>query len=261
MSSNWNFPLIGINEDEGTVSSTSLPTAVTNSYTQLVAATAYEWCGFHLIYDATSTTQHSVTLGLGSAGNEFALIADLLTDCTSGTILSEANLFCPLRVPAGTRIAAKTSSASGGNMSLVGMAAGASGGVACGSFCEFAGTAGTGVTVDCGAVANTKGAWTQITASTTYPWRGFFLSISDAGTISANQPYLIDIGIGGAGSEQAILSNHFVRINANHLISNPWRGPFLCDIPAGTRIAARGQTNNTTSTHRSPAINVHGIVG
>ena len=261
MSSNWNFPLIGINEDQGTVGGTSLPTALTTSYTQLVAATTYEWCGFHFVYDATSVSQHSVTLGIGSAGNEFALIADLLEDGRVSGNVAYGDLFCPLRIPVGTRIAAKTSIATPGNACIYGMAAGASGGVACGSICELAGTAGTGTDVDAGATANTKGAWTQLSASTAYPWRGFMLSIADASSSSSNDPFLVDIGIGGSGSEQPILSNFFVRRLLNHGVVNPWHGPFLCDVPAGTRIAARVQTNTLTSTIRHLGINVHGIVG
>jgi hypothetical protein len=262
MSSNWNFPLIGINEDQASVGSTSLPTGITNSYTQLVSATTYEWAGFHLIYEQTSLTQHSVTLGLGAAASEFALINDLLISAANSatTATAEPGLFVPIRIPLGTRVAAKSSIATGGNMMIVGQAAGTSGGVACGSFCELAGTAGTGTDMDAGTSANTKGAWTQLAASTTNPWRGFMLSVADTASGTTAATFLLDIGIGGSGSEQAILSNYFIHRHSNHVIVNPWRGPFLCDVPAGTRIAARIQCSSATSTIRHLGVNIHGIV-
>src|SRR5512138_3447198 len=53
-------------------------------------------------------------------------------------------------------------------------------------------------------VANVKGAYSQLIASTPFDVAGllFFCTIVSAGT-----PYLMDIAIGGAGSEQVVVPN------------------------------------------------------
>lgn len=85
------------------------------------------------------------------------------------------------------------------------------------------------------ASANTKGAWTQLIASTAFEAQGFYASFRG---VVASQDVLFDIGIGGAGSEQAIISNmafsqQTLRVAAGVYIP--------LNIPKGSRISARAQ--------------------
>jgi hypothetical protein len=101
-----------------------------------------------------------------------------------------------------------------------------------------------GTQVTGGGTANTKGSWTQIAAATSADihFLSAFIDVQDAFGSSAAQPFLVDIGIGAAGSEIALIPNL--------LWSNPGQGgrqmvsvalPIF--IPAGTRISARCQSN------------------
>jgi len=94
---------------------------------------------------------------------------------------------------------------------------------------------------------NTKAAWTQIVASTTNPLRWLLACFSgpvDEATWTSRTA-LIDIGFGAAASEVALISN----IAGSWSTSESYTGnPILipCQLPAGTRLAARYQADATS---------------
>lgn len=82
-----------------------------------------------------------------------------------------------------------------------------------------------------------KGAWTQIVASLSQDasWMMFFLeTINSSGT-----NYAVDIGVGGSGSEVAIVSNLLFSGQTAGFV----RYMFPLSIPAGTRVSARTAGN------------------
>lgn len=94
-------------------------------------------------------------------------------------------------------------------------------------------------TVAAGGAANTKGAWTQLIATTSRAASCFLLSLLTNWT---NQVFLIDIGIGAAGAETVLLSNASFEAATGGAHRTPI---FLIPvaIPAGTRVSARCQAN------------------
>lgn len=86
--------------------------------------------------------------------------------------------------------------------------------------------------------AHTKGAWVQLTASTTRQ-STLSLTIGDTFASSADSSCLLDIGIGGAGSETVVLSN----LEIGYLGTQSGATEFLLPlrIPPGVRVAARIQ--------------------
>lgn len=98
-------------------------------------------------------------------------------------------------------------------------------------------TASGGITVASGATANTMGSWVQLLAASTRDAYGLQLIMRSAVAQSAtNNDYLLDVGIGGSGSEQVILPY----INAGGATVGR-RYFFPIYIPAGSRIAVRSQ--------------------
>lgn len=103
------------------------------------------------------------------------------------------------------------------------------------------------VTVSIGAVPQTKGAWSQVIASTTGNIGAIRLRIiaSYAGGGTGNG-CLMDVGIGAAGSEVVIISNIAVGGATNQIF-----GGIIIDlpiaIPSGSRVALRAQSNRTAS--------------
>lgn len=94
-------------------------------------------------------------------------------------------------------------------------------------------------TVTAGGVAHTKGPWTEIIASTDTPMSSIILLVQSAtGTSGAGlRGTLLDIGIGGVGSEVAIVSN--IDIGRT---SAPQSYQIPMSVQAGTRIAVRTQS-------------------
>jgi hypothetical protein len=103
----------------------------------------------------------------------------------------------------------------------------------------------TGTTVTSGA-AGTKGSYAQLTASCNEV--SYLIVMVNKGSATATDYQLVDIAIGGAGSEQIILPNlrSSQTSSAGHLV--PCLYGYPVKIPAGTRIAARiafGQASKT----------------
>ena len=96
-----------------------------------------------------------------------------------------------------------------------------------------------GVTIAAPASAHTKGNWVQLVASTAKRVVAMTLSAHAVGTTQLR--FLVDIGVGGAGSEVVVLPNIYVKIGASYTRDGQNFGPLLVDIPAGSRIAARCQ--------------------
>jgi hypothetical protein len=99
---------------------------------------------------------------------------------------------------------------------------------------------GTLVTAD--VTSHTKGAYAQLVASTTRDWFGFWLSCTNSAATGADSAQLLDIAIGGAGSEVVILNNWLAGARGSAAFAS-LEGQYIpLYIPAGTRISARNQS-------------------
>lgn len=109
---------------------------------------------------------------------------------------------------------------------------------------DLANSGGTAITPS--ATANTKGSWVELSASTTAPIHEILATYQlSTGTQAAATLYMFDIGIGTAGNERVIASNIPFQTNTseNIVASYPWRLPYGFDIPTGSRLVARCQSD------------------
>lgn len=90
-----------------------------------------------------------------------------------------------------------------------------------------------------GSSNNTKGAWTQLLASTAFDAHAMLLVFNDP---DASFNGLVDIGIGAAGSERVLLPDLYIRTETNKFVG---RLMVPVAIPAGTRLSARLQADST----------------
>jgi len=100
-----------------------------------------------------------------------------------------------------------------------------------------------GVTVTSGA-ADTKGSWTELSASTPFDADGFFLNLGGASAMGAGHAnFLIDVGIGAAASEQVIVPDI---LHSGIIELGP--SPIYIPIPirAGTRVSVRAAGDAAT---------------
>jgi hypothetical protein len=102
-----------------------------------------------------------------------------------------------------------------------------------------------GVTLTSGN-ANVKGAWVELKSSTTNKVVAIVVCFMNS---SASSNFLIDIGVGGAGSEAVIIPDIFYHQgSASYKADGSAYGPLMIHIPAGSRIAARCQANGASKT-------------
>lgn len=95
--------------------------------------------------------------------------------------------------------------------------------------------------MDGSATANVKGAWVEFSAAAPFDAAGFFISFGPAGISVAD--YLVDVGVGAAGSEQVILSNLLGSV-ANFNVGGEVFIPL--PIKAGERVAVRLQSSDAS---------------
>ena len=105
-----------------------------------------------------------------------------------------------------------------------------------------------GVTVTANLLANTKGSWTQLIASSSGNTSSIVISAAGLGTTATNTATLLDIGTGASGSETTIIADVAVGAagSTGQGVNNSFETPFK--IPSGTRISARIQSVVTSKT-------------
>ena len=92
------------------------------------------------------------------------------------------------------------------------------------------------VNVPTGGSAHTKGAWTQLVASTAVDASILRVYLGGHNSTGVASPALLDIGVGANGAEQVLLPNLDVGFHAA-----PLNLQLPACVPAGSRIAARAQ--------------------
>lgn len=192
-----------------------------------------------------------LNIGTGAAGSETTIIDSIGFGFTGATSLnSHPGWLFPVFIPRGTRVAIQSQGATlslgtnwrfeffapveGVKPSTKILAIGAT----------LAASRGVVLTAPGG--ANTEAAWTQLVASTSEPYSALGVSIqggSDTTQSAAKQ--LVDIGVGAAGSEAAIISNIVVEMLSTESMYNKGSLVHPVSIPRGSRIAARYQTSAT----------------
>lgn len=245
----------------GTTVTSSVSLNTKGSWTQLIASTPFA-CSALMLIASYGTSSHLLDIGVGGSGSEQILIPDI--HYSGVNVVPQITVY-PVRIPEGSRIAARLASAASSNTTsltayLIG---GGFDGASARSCVKTYGavTADSGGTsVDPGATLHTKGAWSQITASTTAVTKGMIIDIGNQNnTVATAATWLFDIGVGGAGSEQVLIPNYRVSASVNETIQPAWSPVIPVDIPEGSRLAVRSQCNITDATDRLLDVVLHGI--
>jgi len=228
------------------------------SYAQLIAATAFDASMMMLMFSrADGGIDYLVDVAIGASGSEVIILSNVLVSGGTGQQYYGSQFFFPVNIPAGTRLAIRSQSTTG----TIGLRADImlfQGGFGTPETQGFVTTYGAntadsgGVQVDPGGTTNTKGSYSEITSSTTYPIR--FLSIvigNQLNTVRSTQLFLMDVAIGASGSEVIILPDLLINANVSPDVLCPQVYTNLpVQIPAGTRIAVRAASNGNDATDR-----------
>lgn len=262
-------------ETAGVTAATSVGVAVTaaatantkGAWAELTPATGRDAVGLliNIGRGHTASADFLVDIGVGASGSEAVTVPNLKGD-NGSNLLGPGTVYVPIGVPAGTRLSARCQCTSASGVSRVQVVAVYGSWVAQPplSVVTDYGTASAtsgGVSVDAGGVANTKGSYSQIVASTSRACKAIIVGIGNQNNSSrTNADFLLDLAIGAAASEIIIVADLHLEASANDDAMRPvYVGPIPLSIPAGTRIAARAACTIIDASDRLFALQVWGI--
>lgn len=242
---------------------------VKGSWIQVAASLSIDvtWMMFYLETINSSGTNYCVDIGVGAAASEQAIVSNLYYSAQGAGF---CRFMFPISIPAGTRVSARTAGngSPGGGLSVgfnvfsdtyqsVG---------ACSAIDTYGFSSSTilGTAVDPGGTANAKGAYSQITASTTFDLAGIFVVFDQQNNMSGTAGVfyeLVDIAVGGSGSEVVIVPNITLNLflSAGAFILGGFLPYIPVQIPAGSRIAVRAQSSTNISPDRVFGCTVYGV--
>lgn len=262
-------------ENAGAATASSRGTSITanaaantkGSYTQLIASTSHDDVGIYvMIDDLAAGIDYLIDVAIGGAGSEQIILPDLYAGGGTGSIAYGTQYWFPVHVPAGSRLSARCQASTGASVVRVSLLLASPGFmppaplsrvVALGANAADSG----GTSIDPGGVANTKGSYTQIVASTTIDICGIILALGNQlNTVRSSQSWLIDVAIGAAAAEQIVFSNIAANCSTSPDIVVPQTTVFLpiC-IPSGTRLAVRAQSDGIDATDRLFDAIIYGV--
>lgn len=204
-----------------------------------------------------------VDIGVGPGGSEIVIIPNLLLYHRRNSVPIGVSFTANLYIPPSVRVAARAKANDATDVEVgVTLFSGSflSGPWAQGCITIGANTAnGLGTLIDPGAVANTKGAWSELTPSLTRQLNqpSVFIGGSLSGGL-ALESWLVDVGIGAGGSERVIIPDLYVQSGGTSDDFSPKLFSMPVTIPEGVRVAARAQSTETNGADRVIAMTITG---
>lgn len=213
----------------------------------------------------TANTQGLIDIGIGGAGSEVVVVENI--EVVTDSAIDRQAIYAfnvPLSVGDGVRVAARWQTSSTNADTISCMMAFDSPNFKThpgyGAVVTYGATTATskGTTVDPGATANTLGAWTEF-ADPTDGFSGFFLSMGgDSSTTQQDSNFLLQVGIGGSGSEEVIVPAISYRTSGGET-NFAYTAYIDHAIPEGERLAIRAQSSGTGATARAISVCFHGV--
>lgn len=229
------------------------------SYAQLVASTTFTCNSVQVVVANTITTgtrYYLFDVATGAGGSETVVIPNIPVEGagTATSALYASGIWpVPLAIASGTRVALRCQGSTGSvtmNVSMTLIAAGGVAGVS--SVTNYGSDTSTSlaVSVDPGASANTKGSYSQITASTSSVTQWLQTMFALDHTSPANTFWLVDIATGAAASEVVLMPDLLVANAGTQAAVQPKSYDMLTYIANATRIAVRCSCTSNTATTR-----------
>lgn len=239
--------------------------SIRNTVTLTAAGTANTWGSWTQLHSSLTADIDRLTITI--PGNTYANGSDTSTLLQIGTGASSSEvalvtiavgfspgpriIMIPAHIISGTRVAARLQSAVTSKSVDVISSAYASKTNHIGTPTMYGLDTGNsrGVVLSAPGSLNTKGSWTEITSATTADHTALLICPQLAGATNiSTAAMLIDIGIGGSGSETVLVDDLYGITTASESVT--WATPLLygIDVPSGTRLSARYQRANANNT-------------
>jgi hypothetical protein len=244
-----------VNYEADPVSSGSVNTKGT--WTQYVASTLAAYNRAEVIdYGSNSSgRRYLMDVGTGAAASEVVIVPDLLFDsATTAGQSGFARYVLPLSIAAGTRVAVRCASSVASSQPFTQLHLMAAGDTpAPTSYLNYGSDSSDsgGVNVDPGGTVLTKGAYSQLTASTSAVVQILCVMFAQNGnTAPSNANFFVDIATGAAAAEVVLIPDLLVATLVTQNPTPPRSYTRLTYIPASTRLAARALTGINDATDR-----------
>jgi len=213
-------------------------------WVEITASLDYSISGILLGVQNAPGEYQVIDIGIGAGGSEIVVVPNLrISDSLSGGHANNSH-WIPLALPAGTRIACRSQGSAGSAFCRLKFQYlyDAFAGIQAPSRYEdwgfnAANTQGTAFTTGAGS----KGAWSQLIAASAFTTKWIMIHVVGN---TAPVDMWVDIGVGAAASEVVIVPNLQYTVE-NRSVTY---GPIPLSIPAGSRVAARGQAGGGTCT-------------
>lgn len=212
----------------------------------------------------SSTVGALMDFAIGAAGSEIPIVENVLIAQPSRL---STYLHVPKQIPAGSRISARVQATNGGQAIAVQamlMRGSFWSNPPAGNVLTYGAdtTDSGGQVIDPGAVLNTYGSWTQLSASTARDISAVFLMVGNrqnAAPVDAAGSFWLDIGYGAAASEIAVIAG--LRFGSSTAaLYGPLPAMWLpASIPAGSRLCARARAATTDATDRLFDLTVYAL--
>lgn len=245
---------------EGSTITAGGSTHTKGSYTQLIASTSRDAYGMWLfIAHKSGAAKYLVDIAFGTT----VKIANIIIADTSGTVPDAYSIFVPLLIPAGTQLQARCQCTSASQTLYVmamldsGAPKPLSGGTAYTSYGPLTASTTVAALTTPGSNNTPTATYDTISASITADINCLFIA-HYTGLNSANARNAISIAVGAAAAEVDVITNLMTQEgSAVDWASPAILGPFYVpNIPAGSRLSARYQTNDITQS--APHIAIYG---
>lgn len=229
---------------------------VKGSYAQITASSGFTCNALILgFYGGSSNAgeNYLFDLATGAAASEVVLIANIAfsTEGVADATAKWTRQF-PAAIASGTRISARVQCSVGGRNMRAALSLVAAGGVAgIATWNTYGSNTSTSLPtlVDPGAVANTKGSYVQMTASSSAVTQWIGVDTTNGGNAGPNgASWYLDLATGAAASEVVLIPD--IGAYIGDFILNTKLQYWLTYIAAGTRIACRSSCDNTASPDR-----------
>lgn len=226
------------------------------SYTELTSSSGFE-CNsvrIKIQFCATTNAYFLFDLATGAAAAETVVVPNMTAENNGGSTEATGLYDLPLKIASGTRIAARCQSQTGSatmDIRLTLVAAGDTPGPTTYTAYGVSTANSQPTLVDPGGVADTKGSYSEIAASTSAVTQilvPMFNILGNGALTSAVQ--LVDIATGAAASEVVLIPDISLSYSSGSDSLDQRSYTFLTYIAASTRIAARASSQITDATDR-----------
>ncbi len=237
------------------------------AYSEFIASTANDCQGLLIGAQKGEATEHYLLdIAIGTGGAEVDIISNIYYKSDGRELMNQTGLWLPIHIDAGSRISGRAQSESSSHvlnihMNMVDAKGTSVGYTTCQTIGANTGTS-RGTNVDSGGVANTKGAWSEISSSISGNWKKVAWSSGAGGDESASEDgdSLVDIGVGPAASEVVIFGD-YPAVTEDFFDKNVFEtyGAFPMKIDSGSRVAVRHQCSSIASDMRLIDVVLYGF--